>query len=139
MVSRAYRGDPQPLRDFIARAHPSEDCEIAALNYTAYWVGDLRDREGDDAFMVRSDRRWHGTRMYVHLVERLHADHPLVDLNIHNLWLLLRSQRGLLVDDPDTTRMLAEHLEPLADSGRVSDLSREELGSIGEALAGLRS
>ncbi|WP_051704253.1 hypothetical protein [Glycomyces sp. NRRL B-16210] len=136
-VSRAYRGDPEPLRTFIANTHSSEDCETAALNYTAYWVGDLADREGDDGFMVRRGLRWRGARMYPHLVERLAAEHPLVDLNIHNLWLLLRSQRGLVIDDPATSALLSGRIEALADSGRVSERSRSELRSIADGLSAL--
>ncbi|WP_335985902.1 helix-turn-helix domain-containing protein [Glycomyces sp. MUSA5-2] len=138
VVSRAYRGDPEPLRAFIASAHPSDDCESAALNYTAYWVGDLSDREGDDSFMVRRGQRWRGARMYPHLVERLVDEHPLIDLNIHNLWLLLRSQRGLVIDDQATTDLLLGRIEALVDSGRVSRQSRVELRSIAEGLSDLR-
>jgi transcriptional regulator with XRE-family HTH domain len=137
VVSRAYRGDPEPLRAFIANAHPSDDCETAALTYTAYWVGDLTDREGDDGFMVRRGLRWRGARMYPHLVERLEAEHPLVDLNIHNLWLLLRSQRGLAIDDRATTELLLGRIEALADSDRVSGQSKQELRSMAEDLIDL--
>ncbi len=138
VVSRAYRGDPEPLRAFIAKAHPSDDCETAALNYTAYWVGDLSDREGDDSFMVRRGLRWRGARMYPHLVERVVDGHPLIDLNIHNLWLLLRFQRGLVIDDQVTTELLPERIEALEGSGRISQQSRLELRSIAEVLSDLR-
>gem|GEM_PF-5278795 len=37
-TSLANQGDPLPLRDFIARAHPDQTCELAGLNYSAYSV-----------------------------------------------------------------------------------------------------
>ncbi|ADD40091.1 helix-turn-helix domain-containing protein [Stackebrandtia nassauensis] len=137
VVSCAYRGDPEPLRRFITHAQESDDCETAALNYTAYWVGDMPDREGDDGFMPRNLLRWRGSRMYPHLVERLQTTHPLIDLNTHNLWLLLRSQRGLIIDDKQTSLLLLDRIDEAADSNRVSQQSLRELRSMKSALAEL--
>lgn len=129
-VAHAYRGDRQPLRDFIAHAHSNSACDIAALNYTAYWVGDLPNREGNDAFMVRRGLRWHGVHMFRHLVERLEAEHPLIDLNIHNLSLLLRSQPGLISASAECAKALGYQLTSLLDDDRISSQSKNELTSI---------
>jgi hypothetical protein len=136
-VSCAYRGDPEPLRRFLSHAQQRADCETAALNYTAYWVGDLTDREGNDAFMPQRQLRWRGSHMYPHLVERLHPDHPIVDLNTHNLALLLRAQRGLVIDDEATTLLLLERIDRLGDSGQVSAQTKKELASLATILADL--
>ncbi|MFG1888719.1 helix-turn-helix domain-containing protein [Micromonospora sp. NPDC049051] len=129
-TSLANQGDPEPLRDFIARAHPDDTCERSALNYSAYWVGEIPHRQGDDSFMPMSLTDWRGSRLLRHLVRRLDADHPCVDLNIHNLWALLTARRGLALDNPETGRALVERSTLLLDSDRVSPQSRRDLTSI---------
>lgn len=134
-ASFARQGDPQPLRDFIARAHPDQVCELAGLNYWAYWVGECGYRQHDDLFMTDPKLPWRGASLMRHLVDRLDSDHVLVDLNVHSLWALLAARRGLSHDDPDTTRDLVRRGTRLIDEARISSQSRRELASM---LYGLR-
>ncbi|NES28290.1 helix-turn-helix domain-containing protein [Micromonospora terminaliae] len=130
VTSLANQGDPEPLRHFIARAHPDDACERAALNYSAYWVGEIPYRERDDSFMPAALTDWRGSRLLRHLVQRLDVGHPFVDLNIHNVWALLTARRGLAIGDPATGRALADRATTLLDSDRISAQSRQELTSI---------
>lgn len=130
VTSLANQGDPEPLRDFIARAHPDDTCERAALNYSAYWVGKVPYRHRDDSFMPGALTDWHGSSLLRHLVQRLDPEHPFVDLNIHNVWALLAARRGLALDNPAAIRALLDRSVPLLDSDRISAQSRQELTSI---------
>ncbi|GAB3956949.1 hypothetical protein GCM10027614_70910 [Micromonospora vulcania] len=130
VTSLANQGDLEPLRDFIARAHPDDACERAALNYSAYWVGEIPYRHRDDCFMPGALADWHGSVLLRHLVHRLDPGHPFVDLNIHNVWALLAARRGLAPDNPAATRALLDRSVPLLDSDRISAQSRQELTSI---------
>ncbi|MEV4655903.1 helix-turn-helix transcriptional regulator [Micromonospora sp. NPDC049301] len=130
VTSLANQGDPDPLRDFIAHAHPDDACERAALNYSAYWVGEIPYRHRDDSFMPGTITDWHGSILLRHLVQRLDPGHPFADLNIHNVWALLAARRGLALDNPAATRSLLDRSVPLLDSDRISAQSRQELTSI---------
>ncbi|SBT37371.1 hypothetical protein GA0070611_0179 [Micromonospora auratinigra] len=130
VTSLANQGDPEPLRDFIARAHPDDACERAALNYSAYWVGELPYRQPDDSFMPSALGDWRGSLLLRHLVQRLHPEHPIVDLNIHNVWALLAARRGLPLDDHATGQALLDRCTRLLDSDAISVQSRRELTSI---------
>ncbi|MEU0548695.1 helix-turn-helix transcriptional regulator [Micromonospora sp. NPDC005979] len=130
VTSLANQGDPEPLRDFIARAHPDDACERAALNYSAYWVGEVPYRHRDDSFMPQPLADWHGSTLLRHLVHRLEPAHPFVDLNIHNIWALLMARRGIALHNPAATRALLDRSVPLLDGDRISAQSRQELTSI---------
>ncbi|MFI7576796.1 helix-turn-helix domain-containing protein [Micromonospora sp. NPDC049497] len=130
VTSLANQGDPEPLRDFIARAHPDDACERAALNYSAYWVGEIPYRQRDDSFMPGALADWHGSVLFRHLVQRLDPGHAFVDLNIHNIWALLTARRSLAPDNPAEGRALLGRSIPLLDSDRISAQSRQELTSI---------
>ncbi|SCG50217.1 hypothetical protein GA0074704_2462 [Micromonospora siamensis] len=130
VTSLANQGDPEPLRHFIARAHPDDACERAALNYSAYWVGEIPYRQRDDSFMPGPLIDWHGSVLLRHLVGRLDPAHPFVDLNIHNVWALLAARRSLVLDNPNQGRELLDRTIELLDSDRISAQSRQELTSI---------
>ncbi|MEU1757202.1 helix-turn-helix transcriptional regulator [Micromonospora matsumotoense] len=130
VTSLANQGDPEPLRDFLARAHPDDACERAALNYSAYWVGEVPYRQHDDTFMPAPLADWHGLVLFRHLAQRFDPTHPFVDLNVHNIWALLVVRRGLTLDNPAESRMLLERSTRLLDSDRISAQSRQELTSI---------
>ncbi|MBT8224280.1 MAG: transcriptional regulator [Dactylosporangium sp.] len=129
-TSLAQQGDPEPLRDFITRAHPDDTCGLAALNYSAYWVGELRHRQHDDAFMTDPRLPWRGTLLLRHLIDRLRPGHPFLDLNIHNLWLLLTARPGILNDDPALSRDLITASQRLLDSGGLWTQSHTELTCV---------
>jgi transcriptional regulator with XRE-family HTH domain len=134
-TSLAKQGDPELLRAFIARAHPDDACELAGLNYWAYWVGELRSRQHNDMFMIDRSLAWRGALLLHHLVERLDAQHAFVDLNVHTVWSLLAARQDLAQDNPATGRQLLARAGRLLDEGGISDQSRRELASI---LYGLR-
>ncbi len=134
-TSLAKQGDPQLLRDFIARAHPDDACERAGLNYWAYWVGEISHRQRDDFFMTDPNLAWRGGKLLRHLADRLHCGHPFVDLNIHSLWALLAARKGLAYDDLGTGRDLLVRGEQILDQGGISAQSRQELAAV---LYGLR-
>ncbi|MEV1286232.1 helix-turn-helix transcriptional regulator [Micromonospora sp. NPDC049679] len=129
-TSLAKQGDPELLRDFIARAHPDDACERAGLNYWAYWVGEIPERQRNDLFMTAEKATWRGTRLLRHLVDRLDPTHPFVDLNIHSLWALLTARRGITHDDTATSRTLLDRSTTLLDSGHISPQSQRELTSV---------
>ncbi|MGH8882966.1 MAG: transcriptional regulator, partial [Stackebrandtia sp.] len=122
-------------REFIARAHPDSTCEVAGLNYWAYWVGEITLRQHNDMFMIKGDSPWRGTRLLRHMVDRLDSSHSFVDLNVHSVWALIAARRGIAADDLETTRDLILRGERLLDEGRISEQSRSELASL---LYGLR-
>ncbi|MFF5218036.1 helix-turn-helix domain-containing protein [Micromonospora sp. NPDC000442] len=130
VTSLANQGDPEPLRAFIAEAHPDDACHNAALNYSAYWVGEIPYRQRNDFFMPTARADWRGSHLLRHLVARLRPEHPFVDLNIHNVWVLLAARRGLAHDDPATGHALAARSAVLLDSDSISVQSRQELTSI---------
>ncbi|WFE64779.1 helix-turn-helix transcriptional regulator [Micromonospora sp. WMMD714] len=130
VTSLAHQGDPEPLRDFLAHAHPDDACQRAALNYSAYWVGEIPYRQHDDFFMPGSLADWHGSVLFRHLVQRLDATHAFIDLNVHNTWALLAVRRGLTLDNPSEGRALLKRSTRLLDSDRISAQSRQELTSI---------
>jgi hypothetical protein len=129
-TSLAKQGDPERLRDFIARAHPDDTCERAGLNYWAYWVGEIGARQRDDSFMTAEMPGWRGTRLLGHLVDRLDDTHPFVDLNVHSVWALLAARRGIAHDDPATGGALVDRSVRLLDSQIISEQSKRELASI---------
>lgn len=73
---------------------------------------------------------WHGSVLFGRLVQRLNPTHPLVDLNVHNIWALLAVRRGLTLDNPAEGRTLLRRSNRLLDSDRISPQSRQELTSI---------
>jgi hypothetical protein len=134
-TSLAKQGDAELLRDFIARAHPDETCELAGLNYWAYWVGEIASRQRDDLFMIKHEQVWRGGRLLRHLVDRLDPSHPFIDLNIHTIWTLLKARTGLAYDEPRLARDLLVRGARVHDGGAISAQSRQEIGAV---LYGLR-
>jgi hypothetical protein len=121
--------------------HPDDACERAGLNYWAYWVGEVDHRQADDSFMPDKSLSWRGGRLLRHLVDRLRADHPFIDLNIHSLWALLAARRGLVHDDSGLGPHLLMRAEQVLDAGEISPQSRRELTSVlyGLQMTGLNS
>ncbi|MCN0177399.1 helix-turn-helix domain-containing protein [Salinispora arenicola] len=130
VTSLANQGDPEPLRDFLAHAHPDDACQRAALNYSAYWVGEIPYRQCDDSFMPAPLADWHGSVLFRHLVQRLNPTHPFIDLNIHNIWALLAVRRGLTLGNPAEGRTLLDRSIRILDSDRICPQSRQELAAI---------
>ncbi|GAA2581060.1 hypothetical protein GCM10010399_08530 [Dactylosporangium fulvum] len=78
---------------------------------------------------------WRGGRLLRHLVDRLYAGHPFIDLNIHSLWALLTLRHRLAQDEPELGSDLLRRAVEVLDSNTISAQSRRELTSI---LYGLR-
>lgn len=131
----ARQGDPEPMRAFIR--HSEDTGNLAALNYSAYWVGEFGQKQTRDDFMVDPASRWRGANLLNHIVDRLAPEHGFLDLNIHTLWSLLLAKRGVIHDNPSVSRDLLQRGAALLDStGVISDQSRQEMTSI---LYGLRA
>jgi len=129
-VSLANQGHPQALQDFIAHAHPDDACELAGLNYFAYWVGEVGHRLHDDRFMPDRSVAWGGGRLLRHLANRLQPDCTFLDLNIHSVWALLAARHGLVHDQPDVGRELYARAERVLGGAEISSQSRRELTSV---------
>ncbi|MFC7241478.1 helix-turn-helix domain-containing protein [Catellatospora aurea] len=134
-ASKARHGDPEPLRHFIAATQGDDRCELAGLNYEAYWIGEVSPRQNDDRFMMDAGLGWRGHRLLRHLVERVDGRRHFVDLSIHTLWALLAARPGLLRDDPVAARSLYRRGQIAIDSDEISRQSRWELEAI---MYGLR-
>lgn len=86
----ARKGDGDALPDFIGLHIETDECETANLNYWAYWLGEISEPQMTDSFMVERDLgTWHGDRMLSHLIAKLDANNPYVDVVVHTLWSLI--------------------------------------------------
>lgn len=129
----ARTGDEEALPSFIDVHISTDACEIANLNYWAYWLGEISDPQLADTFMVELDvDSWHGDRLLKHLAGRLTPDNVYVDVVCHTLWALIIRKPGLLTkkiaDDLVTSvgRMLSEAV--------ISPQSKRELEEVSYAL-----
>lgn len=133
-VALARDGDTEPLQDFIAAGVGDTAWEQANLTYWAYWVGEVREQQPSDDFMVDPAVAWSGAALYAHLVACLGRASTWLDLNVHSLWSLLQVRQGLSAGDRASTAILFDQSESLLDSGRLSPRARHELGSVRYAL-----
>lgn len=129
----ARTGDEEALPNFIDVHISTDACEIANLNYWAYWLGEISDPQLADTFMVELDvDSWHGDRLLKHLAARLTPDNVYVDVVCHTLWALIIRKPGLLTkkiaDDliGSVARMLSEAV--------ISPQSKRELEEVSYAL-----
>jgi transcriptional regulator with XRE-family HTH domain len=134
VLGLSFHGDPEPLRHFVRAGFQSDQTEIANLNYWAYWVGELGERQKSHAFMPRADvyERWSGGRLTAHLVYKL-DNGPDVELNVHTLARLLErpAPRHFLEHDVALAAALRAAVDQLtADRTRVSAHARRELEGI---------
>jgi transcriptional regulator with XRE-family HTH domain len=134
VLGLSFHGDPEPLRHFVRAGFQSDQTEIANLNYWAYWVGELGERQKSHAFMPRADvyERWSGGRLTAHLVYKL-ADGPDVELNVHTLARLLErpAPRHFLEHDVALAAALEAAVDQLtAGPECLSPHARRELEGI---------
>lgn len=129
----ARTGDEEALPSFIDVHISTDACEIANLNYWAYWLGEVTDPQLADTFMVELDvDSWHGDRLLKHLAARLTPDNVYVDVVCHTLWALIIRKPGLL------TKKIADDL--IGSVGRmlseavISPQSKRELEEVSYAL-----
>ncbi|MDA0564868.1 helix-turn-helix domain-containing protein [Streptomonospora sp. S1-112] len=129
----ARRGDAEALPRFIGVHIETDQCEIANLNYWAYWLGELADPQLSDAFMIEVDLdAWHGGRLVEHLTTRLDRSNPYVDVVAHTLWSLVHRKPGAVT--PTRGRALAEAVQKILEEGGISPQSRRELQEVLYAL-----
>lgn len=138
----ARQGDPQPLRDFIARSMTDDDTgEAANLNYLAYWLGATPSQtEPNDSFMA--DRHLSGfdplTLMRL-LTQAMQEAPTYVDLYAHSTWALLAAHPWLPQADPHTAARLAERVTHALDGQQVPAQCRRDLGAARHLLTERRT
>ncbi len=142
VIALACHGDPEPLCHFVRTGHQSDETEIANLNYWAYWIGELGERQQSHKFMPQSDvfQRWSGGRLTAHLVGRLRPD-PDLELNVHTLVTLLHrpAPRHFLEHDDTLASRLRAALDRLsAGTTHLSTHARRELDRIARLTAPMR-
>ncbi|HEX2312805.1 MAG TPA: helix-turn-helix transcriptional regulator [Thermomonospora sp.] len=134
--SLARKGDREALRGFIDRAMRTDRCEVANLNYWAYWLGEITEPQAADTFMVElPTRSWRGARLLAHLVDKLVPQNVYLDVVAHTMWALLQHRPSLVQDDPGTVGTLREHAGQVLDAEDISVRTRRE---VEEVLYGLR-
>jgi hypothetical protein len=140
-VALGRQGNPEALTRFVQLGREDDTWETANLNYWAYWAGETRRIERDDAFMGAGLGRWRGLTLLDHLVARLGVGADDLTLNVHTVWALIVARRGLLEDDPELARALAGRVTVLLDSATLAPTVRTEVESIRSALtmAGVRT
>lgn len=133
-VALAVAGDSSHLYDFVG--HMTEErAEIANLNYWAYWIGELDDRQSSDDFMMRADNRsWTGARLLQHLVRRLGPDSSHLPLNLCTLYALIASRPVLLSGRSHVRSSLTEVLDKLASADALSRTTRHQLAGLRYAV-----
>jgi hypothetical protein len=118
----------------VRHGFQSDQTEIANLNYWAYWIGELGERQHSHHFMPRTEvfQRWSGDRLTAHLIGKL-ANEPDVELNVHTLARLLErpAPRHLIESDKVMAAALRAAVDELtAGPSRLSVTARRELDGI---------
>jgi transcriptional regulator with XRE-family HTH domain len=133
-VALAYTGDSTHLHDFVS--HMTGDrAEIANLNYWAYWIGELSDRQATDHFMLDADTHtWTGARLLQHLMRRLEPASPHLALNLSTLHSLIASRPALLSAPTKIRISLGEALDGLSSAENLSRISRDQLAGLQYAV-----
>ncbi|MET7524693.1 helix-turn-helix transcriptional regulator [Streptomyces sp900116325] len=129
-ASLTRHGDTDTIHAFIADGM-GDLGETANLNYWAYWLGLDPLPQADDTFMVTQPAgSWDGLALLRRLNNRLDPRLGCIDLNVHSVWSLLGTRRGLLAADPRLNDDLAQQVTTLLDGDVVSRQSRAELESV---------
>jgi transcriptional regulator with XRE-family HTH domain len=131
--SLARLGDREGLQHFIRVHLADEVCEMANLNYWAYWLGEVREPQLADTFMVELNPDvWRGTELLKHLIGKLDSSNPYVDVVAHTLWALVMFRPSAL--DTQTTDALKDAASRTRDEAIVSPQSQRELEAVIYAL-----
>lgn len=126
-------GDREGLQHFIRTRLTDERCELANLNYWAYWLGEVTEPQLTDLFMIElSPDAWRGTEVLRHLSTKLDSANPYVDVVVHTLWALIMLRPAAL--EPGTAGELRQRVARLMDEDGVSAQSRRELEAVAYAL-----
>jgi len=135
VIALAGRGDPEPIQRFIRTAHSSDECEMANLNYWAYWAGELHERQRSQDFMVNATalRSWTGLTLMRRLTDKLVPANPNLELNIHSIAVLLRRSitTHVLEEDAELCSSIETKVARLFDHETIlSTHARSELADI---------
>ncbi|MBT2234727.1 helix-turn-helix domain-containing protein [Nonomuraea sp. NEAU-A123] len=131
--SLARLGDREGLQEFISTRLSDEVCEMANLNYWAYWLGEAAEPQATDLFMINlGSEAWRGTKLFRHLMNRLDPLNPYMEVVTHTLWALIMLRPGVL--DPSAAKQVIENARQALDYPAVSDQSRRELETVVYAL-----
>lgn len=133
-VALASAGDGTYIHDFVD--HMNDTCaEVANLNYWAHWIGELNEEQTSDTFMLNDDTRsWTGIRLLQHLTIRLEPGSPHLPLNLYTLHALIASRPSLLNERPTVRASLAEALDKLSSTDRLTGTGRARLAGLQYAL-----
>jgi DNA-binding transcriptional regulator YiaG len=119
-IARARQGDIESLDQFVSMGHSSELCEVANLNYLAYWVGEISPSQTDNDFMISTCllQSWTGVKLLGHLLTKMNVDDPDLVLNVHSVHMLLKKPitAHILEANPDLYISLRQKLHALMDS-----------------------
>ncbi|WP_214409877.1 transcriptional regulator [Sphaerisporangium fuscum] len=133
----ARLGDREALQHFIQVRLADDVCELANLNYWAYWLGEVNEPQLADTFMVDLDpETWHGVKLFRHLIGKLYSTNPYVDVIVHTLWALVMLRPAIL--RVPTAGNLHQAAIRTLDEAVVSMQSRRELEAIIYALRMIR-
>jgi len=133
-VALGRQGNPEALARFIQLGRTDDTWETANLNYWAYWAGETRRIERDDAFMGADLGRWRGLTLLNHLTARISPNADDLALNVHTVWALIVARRGILEDDQVLAQSLAARIAELLDTAQLAPSVRSEAESIRSAL-----
>ncbi|MDA2809624.1 helix-turn-helix domain-containing protein [Nocardiopsis sp. RSe5-2] len=129
----ARKGDGDALSRFIDVHIETDECETANLNYWAYWLGEISDPQVTDSFMVELDLgAWSGDRMLSHLVTKLDATNPYIDVVVHTLWSLITRKPEVV--NPRSAEAASAAAARLLEQGSVSPQAVKELNEVLYAL-----
>lgn len=129
-ITQARKGDPEPLREFIATGLSDRgDCEDADLNYWAYWLGETTGAWRSDDAMSGGLHRWAGHELLDRFTERLLPSEPLLDLYAHSTAALVIRRPHLLVDRTVAVR-LRDHAEKALDTPGLVAGTRRRLEDL---------
>ncbi|MBB6174106.1 hypothetical protein HNR23_004166 [Nocardiopsis mwathae] len=129
----ARKGDGDALPHFIGVHIEADECETANLNYWAYWLGEISDPQVTDSFMVELDlETWNGERMLSHLIAKLDATNPYVDVVVHTLWSLITRKPGAVT--PRSAEPASVAVARLLEESSASPQAVKELNEVLYAL-----
>ncbi|MFF4192183.1 helix-turn-helix domain-containing protein [Nonomuraea sp. NPDC001831] len=131
--SLARLGDREGLQHFIRVHLADEVCEVANLNYWAYWLGEVGEPQPADTFMIelRPDA-WRGTELLRHLTGKLNSANPYLDVVAHTLWALVMLRPSTV--DGQTVDALRDAAVRILDEAIASAQSQRELEAVIYAL-----
>ncbi|GAA1772043.1 helix-turn-helix domain-containing protein [Nonomuraea bangladeshensis] len=131
--SLARLGDREGLQEFISTRLSDDVCEMANLNYWAYWLGEASEPQVTDLFMIELGlESWQGTKLLRHLANRLEPVNPYMEVVTHTLWALIMLRPDAL--SPSAAKQVIGSARQALDFPAVSDRSRRELEAVVYAL-----